>query len=40
MIEPHGHEWWPFDLLRQLAAPFLVALLMLGLLLVWFVHGN
>lgn len=40
MMEPRKHEWWPFDLLRQAALPFLVAMLMLGLLTVWFVHGN
>ncbi len=40
MSEPRNHESWPLDLMRQAALPFIVALIMLGLLLNWFVRTN
>ncbi len=40
MTDPRKHEWWPLDFLRQIAMPFVVALLMLGALLNWFVRAN
>lgn len=40
MSDPREHEWWPLDLMRQAAMPFLVALIMLCLLLVWFAHAH
>ena len=40
MNDPEDREWWPLDFTRQLALPFVTALIMLGLLLNWFVRAN
>ena len=40
MNDPQKREWWPLDILRQAALPFLIAMLMLGVLLNWFVRAN